>query len=77
LYQIFASYKPISSTEFTDKIVVLKEGYVDYLKNKYQIISDKLNLQTSIRINDFKAIEAAILKTNDELENLEIADKKT
>jgi hypothetical protein len=63
LYQIFASYKPISSTEFTDKIVVLKEGYVDYLKNKYQIISDKLNLQTSIRINDFKAIEAAILKT--------------
>jgi hypothetical protein len=48
--------------QFTDKIVVLKEGYVDYLKNKYQIISDKLNLQTSIRIN-FKAIEAAILKT--------------
>jgi hypothetical protein len=47
------------------------------LKNKYQIISDKLNLQTSIRINDFKAIEAAILKTNDELENLEIADKIT
>jgi hypothetical protein len=25
LYQIFASYKPISSTEFTDKIVVLKK----------------------------------------------------
>ena len=78
LYQIFASYKPISSTEFSEKIVVLKEGYVDYLKNKYQIISDKLNLQTSIRINDFKAIEAAILKNKayDELENLaEIADK--
>jgi hypothetical protein len=69
--------KPISSTEFTDKIVVLKEGYVDYLKNKYQIISDKLNLQTSIRINDFKAIEAYIKnKAYDELENLaEIADK--
>ncbi|OYX81952.1 MAG: histidine kinase, partial [Flavobacteriales bacterium 32-34-25] len=29
LYQIFDSYKPISSTEFTEKIVVLPSGYVD------------------------------------------------
>lgn len=78
LYQIFGSYKPISSTEFSEKIVVLKEGYVKYLTDKYQIISEKLNLQTPIRLNDFKAIEAAILKNKayDELENLaEVADK--
>lgn len=78
LYQIFASYKPISSTEFSDKIVTLTEGYVDYLTNKYQLISDKLHLQIPIRINDFKAIEAAILKNKayDELDKLaEVADK--
>ena len=78
LYQIFGSYKPISSTEFSEKIVVLKEGYVKYLTDKYQNISEKLNLQTPIRLNDFKAIEAAILKNKayDELENLaEVADK--
>jgi hypothetical protein len=45
LYQIFGSYKPISSTEFSEKIVILKEGYVDYLTNKYSIISDKLGLR--------------------------------
>jgi hypothetical protein len=31
LYQIFDSYKPISSSEFTDKIATLESGYVDYL----------------------------------------------
>jgi hypothetical protein len=41
--------------------VILKEGYVDYLTNKYSI-PDKLGLRIPIRINDFKAIEAAILK---------------
>jgi predicted alpha/beta superfamily hydrolase len=78
LYQIFGSYKPISSTEFSEKIVVLKEGYVDYLTNKYTIISDKLGLRIPVRINDFKAIEAAILKNKayDELDKLsDLANK--
>jgi predicted alpha/beta superfamily hydrolase len=64
LYQFFDSYKPISSTEYTEKIAVLQAGYVDYLTNKYDAISKNLGLKIPIRINDFKAIEAAILKNN-------------
>jgi predicted alpha/beta superfamily hydrolase len=78
LYQIFDSYKPISSSEFSEKIVVLQSGYVDYLTQKYKTISDKLGLKATIRLNDFKAIEAAILKNKayNELDKLaEIADK--
>jgi hypothetical protein len=78
LYQIFDCYKPISSTEFSEKIVVLQEGYVDYLINKYDNISDKLGLKIPVRINDFKAIEAAILKNKayHEFDKLaQIADK--
>lgn len=78
LYQIFDSYKPISSTEFTEKIVVLPSGYVDYLIKKYQTTTEKLGLNIPVRINDFKAIEAAILKNKayDELEKLaQIASK--
>jgi len=78
LYQIFNSYKPISSSEFTEKIVTLQSGYVDYLTNKYDLISNKLGLKIPVRLNDFKAIEAAILKNNayNELDKLaEIADK--
>jgi predicted alpha/beta superfamily hydrolase len=78
LYQIFDSYKPISSSEFSEKIVPLQSGYVEYLLNKYDVISDKLRLKVPVRLNDFKAIEAAILKNKayNELDKLaEIADK--
>lgn len=72
LYQIFASYQPISTTEFQEKIVKLESGYVTYLKNKYAILEKVLNIKLNIRINDFKAIEAAILKNKayPELEQL-------
>ena len=62
LYQIFGSYQPISTTEFQDKIATLPSGYVDYLKNKYDVVEKSLGIKMPIRINDFKAIEAAILK---------------
>jgi len=62
LYQFFAAYQPISNNEFTEKIATLPSGYVDYLSNKYDILEKTLNLKIPIRINDFKAIEAAILK---------------
>ena len=78
LYQIFDAYNPISSSEFSEKIVVLQAGYVDYLINKYDVISKKLGLKIPVRLNDFKAIEAAILrnKAYNELDKLaEIADK--
>ena len=53
LYQFFDSYKPISSTEYTDKIAILQAGYVDYLTNKYDVLSKNLGLKIPIRINDF------------------------
>lgn len=62
LYQIFGAYQPISTTEFQEKIAVLPSGYVNYLKNKYEVIEKSLGIKMPIRINDFKAIEAAILK---------------
>jgi predicted alpha/beta superfamily hydrolase len=64
LYQIFGAYKPISSTEYSDKIVILQNGYVDYLIDKYENIYKKTGLKIPVRLNDFKAIEAAILKNN-------------
>jgi predicted alpha/beta superfamily hydrolase len=78
LYQIFESYKPISSTEYTDKIAILPSGYVDYLTAKYDLLSKKLGLNIPVRINDFKAIEAAILKNKAyaELEKLAVIARK-
>lgn len=78
LYQFFDTYKPISSTEYSEKIAVLQSGYVDYLTNKYAVLSKSLGLKIPIRVNDFKAIEAAILKNKayPELDKLaEIANK--
>nr|WP_315205365.1 alpha/beta hydrolase-fold protein [uncultured Flavobacterium sp.] len=78
LYHFFDAYKPISSTEYSEKIAVLQSGYVDYLTNKYAALSKSLGLKIPIRVNDFKAIEAAILKNKayPELDKLaEIANK--
>jgi len=78
LYQIFAAVQPISVQEYNTKIAPLKEGYVDYLKKKYDIIENSFGIKSPIRINDFKAIEAAILENKDynELDALAIlADK--
>lgn len=61
LYQIFDSYKPISSADY-DKILALKDGYAVYLKNKYKTISENLGIDLELRYNDFKAIEQAIIK---------------
>jgi predicted alpha/beta superfamily hydrolase len=62
LYQIFSVYQPISTTEFNEKIAVLTSGYVDYLVRKYDVLEKSFALKLPIRLNDFKAIEAAILK---------------
>jgi predicted alpha/beta superfamily hydrolase len=62
LYQFFASYQPISMNEFNEKIAILPSGYVDYLANKYDVMEKALFMKIPVRINDFKAIEAAILK---------------
>jgi len=78
LYQIFDCYKPISMTEFSEKIAILPNGQVKYLTDKYDAITKTLGLKVAVRVSDFKAIEAAILKNKSytELEKLsEIARK--
>ena len=62
LYQIFDCYKPISMIEFTEKIAILPNGQVKYLTDKYDAITKTLGLKVQVRVSDFKAIEAAILK---------------
>jgi predicted alpha/beta superfamily hydrolase len=72
LYQIFSVYQPISTVEFNEKIATLSSGYVDYLIKKYDVIDKSFALKLPIRLNDFKAIEAAILKNKayDEFDKL-------
>ena len=62
LYQFFQVYQPISTKEFNEKIATLPGGYTDYLIAKYDALEKVLGMKTQIRYNDFKAIEAAILK---------------
>lgn len=65
LYHIFNVAQPISVLEYQTKIVTLQQGYVDYLKKKYEKIENYYGLKNSIRITDFQAIEAAILENKD------------
>lgn len=78
LYAFFKIYQPISNTEFQQKIVTLPSGYVNYLTKKYDEIEKTMGSKTIIRYNDFKAIEAAILKNKayDEFEKLAAISKK-
>ena len=62
LNQFFLIYQPISTTEFQEKIATLPSGYVDYLIKKYEILDKTFSIKLKIRLNDFTAIEAAILK---------------
>ena len=78
LYQIFESYKPISTTEYDQKIAILKENQVEYLEKKYDFINKSLGIKMQVRFNDIKAIETAIIKNKNynELDKLsQIATK--
>ena len=79
LYHLFGAYQPISSTEFQEKIVKLPSDYVGYLTKKYDLIQTSFGIKIPIRINDFRAIEAAILKNNafSEFEQLAALSKKS
>lgn len=79
LYSIFEYYQPITIAEYQEKIAVLEGNYVDYLVKKYDIIEKTLGMKIPIRINDFKAIEAAIIKNKAylEFEKLAILSKKS
>lgn len=79
LYHIFGAYQPISNTEFQEKIVTLPSDYISYLTTKYDVIEKSYGIKMPIRINDFKAIEAAILKNKafSEFEQLAALSKKS
>jgi predicted alpha/beta superfamily hydrolase len=72
LYHIFDYYKPISPAEYEEKLVKLPSGYVKYVEDKYDLTEKELGLKMTIRLNDFKAAEAAIIKNGafDELQDL-------
>jgi predicted alpha/beta superfamily hydrolase len=78
LYQIFDCYKPISKSEYSEKIAILAGAQVEYLIDRYDNITETLGLKVQIRFSDFKAIETSILlnKSYSELGKLsEIARK--
>lgn len=63
LQKIFLVYQPISKQEYKDTILKLESSPVLYLEEKYQTILDLFGIDKQILVNDFKAIEAAIEKT--------------
>ncbi|MDO5971567.1 alpha/beta hydrolase-fold protein [Flavivirga aquimarina] len=60
---IFKVFQPISKKEYKEIILELEYSPVTYLVEKYQAINDLFGLEKKILINDFKAISAAIEKT--------------
>lgn len=78
LYTVFSEFQPISTTEYQEKIAVLPSDYSGYLAAKYETIEKVYGVKMPVRLNDFNAIETAILKNNayNELDQLSIlADK--
>ncbi len=60
---IFYVFQPISKKEYKESILELETSPVDYLQEKYQTIFELFGIEKKILINDFKAISAAIEKT--------------
>ncbi len=63
LESIFFVFRPISKKEYKETILKLDTSPVDYLKEKYATIKDLFGIDKTISINDFRAIAAAIKKT--------------
>lgn len=63
LEAIFMVYQPISKKEYQESILKLESSPVEYLEEKYATIKELFGLDKKILINDFKAIAAAIEKT--------------
>lgn len=60
---IFLVYRPISRKEYQETILKLDSSPVEYLVEKYTTIKDLFGIDKQILVNDFKAISAAIEKT--------------
>ncbi len=63
LESIFFVFQPISKKEYKETILKLDTSPVDYLIEKYAMIEDLFGIEKTILINDFKAVAAAIRKT--------------
>ena len=74
LYHIFSAYRPIPTSEYNEKIVTLQSGYVDYLKNKYEILDKQFGVKMPIRFIDFMAIKSAVVKNQAYGEMEQLAD---
>lgn len=76
---MFKGYERISMEEFQAKIATLEKGHTQYLVDRYATFKKKTGYAPQIRLTDFEAIEAAILK-NQNFEDLktlaDIADKE-
>lgn len=63
LESIFFVFQPISKKEYKERILTLETSPVEYLQEKYQMIEDLFGFEKQIIVNDFKAIAAAIEKS--------------
>ena len=63
LESIFLVFQPISKKEYKETILKLEGSPITYLLDKYQTIEDLFGIEKQILVNDFKAISAAINKT--------------
>jgi predicted alpha/beta superfamily hydrolase len=63
LESIFLVFQPISKKEYKETILKLEGSPVTYLLDKYQTIEDLFGIKKQILVNDFKAISAAINKS--------------
>ena len=63
LESIFLIFQPITKKEYTNTILNLKTSPVDYLLEKYETIETLFGIDKPILVNDFKAISAAIKKS--------------
>ena len=60
---MFSEFKPISRSEYKNKILTLETSPVDYLIEKYETIKQVFGVEKQMLVNDFKAIAAALEKT--------------
>jgi hypothetical protein len=63
LEDMFSEFQPISRSEYKNKILTLESSPVDYLIEKYKTINELFGVEKQMLVNDFRAIAAAIEKT--------------
>lgn len=62
LNYIFSIYKPISRNEYKNELLKIDYSPVKYLENKYRKIKDLFGIEKQILLNDFRAVNATIVK---------------